>query len=68
MQVELDCAAGVRRDQFGEVVGQWRLGQAVDLVIEARADVADGARIGVDGLSLQALPLEVLETGLVLAV
>ena len=58
----------MRCNQFAEVVGQLRFGQAVDLVIEAFADAPDGARIGVDGLGLQALELEVLVMGLVLLV
>jgi len=40
----------------------------VDAVIEVIADAPDGARIGFDGLGLQALELEVLEVGLVLPV
>ena len=51
-------------NQLGEVVRQLRLGQAGDLVIETRADAADGARVGVDGLRLQAFAFEVLEMGL----
>jgi len=58
----------MRRDQFAELVGQLRLGQAVDLVIETQTDAPDGTGIGVDGLGPQALPLEVLEMGLVLQV
>ena len=68
VQVELDCAPGVRCNQFAEVVGQLRFGQAVDLVIETQTDAPDGARIGVDGLRLQTLEFEVLEMGLVLLV
>ena len=68
IQIELDRAPGVRGEKFGEVVGELRLGQAVDLVIETRTDAADGAGVGVDGLRLQALELEVLEVGLVLLV
>ena len=37
-------------------------------MIETRADAADGARVGVDGLRLQAFEFEVLEMGLVLLV
>ncbi len=58
----------MRAEKFGEVVGQLRLGQVVDPVIEARTDAADGARIGFDGLRLQALELEVLQVCLVLPV
>ena len=58
----------MRRDQLGEVVRQLRLGQAVDLVIETRTDASDGARVGVDGLRLQAFELQVLEMGLLLLV
>ena len=58
----------MRCNQFAEVVGQLRFGQAVDLVIETQTDAPDGARVGVDGLRLQALELEVLEMGLVLLV
>ncbi len=43
VQVEFDGALGVRRQEFAEVVRQLRFGQVVDLMIEARADAADGA-------------------------
>ena len=68
IQVELDGAPGVGAEEFGEVVGQLRFAQGVDAVIEVRADAADGARVGFDGLGLQALELEMLEMGLVLPV
>jgi len=58
----------VRRHQFGEIVSQLRLGQAVNLMIEARADAAYGARVSLDGLGLQTFELEVLEMCLVLLV
>lgn len=58
----------MRLHQFGKVVRQLLLGQAVDLMIEARADSADSAGVGFDGLGLQALELEVLEKCLVLLV
>jgi len=44
------------------------LGQAVDLMIKALADAANGARIGFDGLGLQALEFEMLQVRLVLLV
>jgi hypothetical protein len=68
VQVELDRGPGVRGHQIGEVVGQLRLGQIVDLVVEVVADAANGARVGLDGLGLQPLELEVLEMRLVLPV
>ena len=67
VQIELDRAPRVRGQQLGEVVGQLLLGQGLDLVIEALADAPDGTRVGVDGLGLQTLELEVLEVGLVLS-
>ncbi len=42
--------------------------RCVDLVIEVPADAPDGARVGLDGLGLQPLELEVLEMRLVLPV
>jgi hypothetical protein len=68
VQIKFDRTPRVRRHQFGEIVRQLRLGQTVDLMIEARADAAYGARVRFDGLGLQALELEVLEVGLVLMV
>jgi hypothetical protein len=58
----------VRGHQLGEIVGQLRLGKAVNALIEVLADAPDGAGIGLDGLRLQALELEVLEMPLVLPV
>ncbi len=43
VQVQLDGAPRMRCQEFGEVVRQLPLGQAVDLMIEALADAADGA-------------------------
>jgi hypothetical protein len=65
IEIELDRAPGVRVQQLGEVVGQLLLGEIIDSLIEVRADAADGARVGVDGLGLQAFELEVLEVGLI---
>jgi len=58
----------VRGQQLGEVVGQLLLGQILDLVIEALADPADGAGVGVDGLGLEPLELQVLQMPLVVLV
>ena len=68
VQIELDRAPRVRGQQLGEVVGQLLLGQGLDLVIEALADAPDGTRVGVDGLGLQALQLQVLKMQLVVPV
>ena len=68
IQIELDRAPGMRFDQIGEVVCQLRLGQTVDLMVKIIASPADGARVGLDGLRLQALELEVLQMRLVLPV
>ena len=46
---------------LAEEVGQLRFGPAVDLVVEVFADAPDGARIGVDGLRLQAFEFQVLQ-------
>lgn len=54
--------------QVGEVVGQLRLGERLDPMVEVVTGSADGAGVGVDGLRLQALELQVLEMGLVEAI
>ena len=59
--IELDRAPGMRREQLREEVGQWRFGQTVDLMIEARADAANGASLGVNRLGLQPLEFQVLQ-------
>ena len=68
VQIELDCAPGVAGDEVAEVVGQLGFGQVVDAVREILTHAPDGAGIGIDGLGLQPLELEVLEMGLVLPV
>lgn len=68
VEIELDRAPGVRGDQVGEVVGQLGFGQVVDAMREIRTHATYRAGIGIDGLGLQALELEVLEMGLVLPV
>ena len=68
IQVEFDSGPGVRADEIGEVVGELRLGQCAHLMIEVRANSANGARVGVYRLGLQPLELEVLEMHLVLPV
>ena len=61
VEVELDRAPRAIDQQLAEEVGQLRLGQAVDLVVEVLADAPDGTRIGVDGLRPQSLELQVLQ-------
>ncbi|MDP2829920.1 MAG: hypothetical protein Q8O37_15110 [Sulfuricellaceae bacterium] len=68
IQVKFDRAPGVALDQVAEIVGQLGFGEVVDLVGEVSAQAPDGAGVGVDGLGLQPLELEVLEMGLVLPV
>lgn len=68
IQVQLDGAPGVGLDQVAEVIGQLGFGEVVDLVGKIPAQAPDGAGIGVDGLGLQPLELEVLEVGLVLPI
>ena len=65
IQIELDGAPGVRGDQVTEIVGQlvWR--QVVNFVVEVLAHAPNATRVGVDGLGLQALELEVFKVGLV---
>ncbi len=43
VQVELDCAPGVRGQQLGEEVGQLRFSQIVDLIVKPCADAPDRA-------------------------
>ena len=66
VQVELDRIPGVRCHQIGEVIGELRCGQRVNLMIKVVADAADGAGVRLDGLGLQSFELEVLEMRLVL--
>lgn len=68
IQVEFDGGPGVRADEVGEVVGELRFGEGVDLVIEVRANAPDGPRIGVNGLGLQTFEFQVLQVRLVLLV
>lgn len=65
IQIELHGTPGVGADQFGEVVGELLLGEGVDVPVEALADAPDGAGVGIDGLGLKALELEMLEVGLI---
>ena len=68
IQIELDRTPRVRCHQIGEVVGQLGFGEIVDPMIKILPDATDGAGVGLDGLGLQPLELEVLEMRLVLPV
>ena len=68
VQIELDGAPGMRRQQIAELVGQLRLGERIDPVVKVVAGPANGAGVGLDGFRLQALELEMLEVGLIKAV
>jgi hypothetical protein len=52
VQIELDGAPRVRVKQIGEVVGQLLFGKIVDLILEIRADAANGPGVGVVSYSL----------------
>ena len=65
VHVKFDRTPGVRSHQFGEVVRQLLLGQAVNLMIEAIPDTADGARVSLNRLGLQAFEFQVLQMHLV---
>jgi len=54
-------------DQLTEVVGELLLGEGIDVSVKALADAADGTGVGVDGLGLKALELEMFQMGLVVA-
>ena len=68
VQVQLDPAPRMRGQQLSEVVAQLILAERVNLVGKVLADASHAARVGVDGLGLQALELEVLQVGLVLPI
>lgn len=59
VQVELDRTPGVRGHQIAEVVGELGCGQIVNLLGEVIADSADSPGIGLNGLRLQSLELQV---------
>ena len=67
IQVELDRAPGKALEQVGEIVGQLLLGQSLDLIVKIGPDAPNRPCVGIDGLGLQPLKLEVLEMGLVIA-
>jgi hypothetical protein len=52
VQIELDGAPGVGGQKVGEVVGQLRLGEGVDLIVEVLASPADGAGVRLNDLRL----------------
>ena len=68
VEIEFDRGPRMRADQVAEIFSELRLGEIVDLLAEIFAQAPDGASIGVNGLGLQPLELEVLEMGLVLPV
>ena len=53
-------------DQVAEILGELRFRQVLNAVIEIPAQAPDGAGVGVDGLGLQPLELQVLEMAVVL--
>jgi hypothetical protein len=65
VQIELDGTPGMGSQKSGARVGQLRLGERIDSVVEVVAGPADGAGVGVDDFRLQALELEMLEVGLI---
>ncbi|OLP08550.1 hypothetical protein BLL52_0157 [Rhodoferax antarcticus ANT.BR] len=67
-QVEFDGAPGVRLDQVAEVVDELGLRQGVDVVGKVGTEVANGARVGVNGFGLQSFEFEVFEMRLVLPI
>ena len=67
VQIQVDPAPRMRGQQIIEVVGALILAQRIDLVRKILADASHAPRVGVDGLGLQALELEVLEVELVLS-
>ncbi len=67
VEIELDRAPGVGREQIGKMVGQLLFGQVIDVVREIVTDTANGATIGFDGFGLEPLELEVLQVLFVIA-
>jgi hypothetical protein len=66
VEVELDRAPRVGADEVAEILGELRLGERLDAVVEIRAQAPDSAGVGVDGLGLQPLQLQMLEMAVVL--
>ena len=67
VQVELDRAPGMAVQSVGELLSQRLLGQLVDRMVEIGPDAADRPCVGLDGLGLQSLELEVLEMSFIMA-
>ena len=61
VEIELDGAPRVGADQVAEIVGELYRREIVQAVIEILPHAPNGATIGIDGLGLQALKLEVFE-------
>ena len=68
VEVELHSAPRVGLDQVAEILGQLCFGEIVDPVAKVLAQPPDGPAVGVYGLGLQALELQMLEVSLVLPV
>ena len=60
VQIEFDRAPGMRGQQIGEVIGQLRFGQTLNLIVEILADAANGAGVGLDRLGSKPLSLRCL--------
>jgi hypothetical protein len=67
VEIELDRAPGVGREQIGKIIGQLLFGQVIDVVLEIITDAANCATIGFDGFGLEPLELEMLQVLFVIA-
>jgi len=67
LQIELDGTPGVGAEPVGEIGQQLRLRQVMEPMPKIVADAADGARVGINRLGLQAFQFKVLQRGLVIA-
>ena len=65
VEIELEGAPSVGAQQVAEIVGELLWRKLVQGVPKILAHAANGAAIGIDGLGLQALELEVFEVRIV---
>ena len=65
VQIELNRAPGVRRQQIGEIIGQLLFGQVIDLLVEILANAAYRTGVSLYRLGLQPLELEVFKMVLI---
>jgi hypothetical protein len=67
VEIELDRAPRVGREQIRKIIGQLLFGQVINVVLKIITDASDGTGISLNGFRLKAFELEMLQVLFVIA-